>query len=89
MEEHHICRHENITCPYIEEAATKAVERVFFVLGVDVNSPSELSEFRDNLRFSASIRSAANKGTIALLGIISVFILSEFWEHILTTFKSR
>jgi len=43
-------------CPHIKEAADEAVKKVFAILGVDVDVPKEVEQFRENLRFSANMR---------------------------------
>ncbi len=66
-------------CPHAEESARKAVKMVFAILGVDVDSPKEVEEFRENLRFGASMRRAADKGWLAFVGFIAVGIGSAVW----------
>lgn len=46
-------------CPQVQQAAEDAVRKVFAILGVDVDVPKEVEEFRENLRFGASMRRAA------------------------------
>lgn len=51
-------------------AATKAAKHVFAILGVDIESPSEVEGFRENMRFAANMRRATDRWQLA---IISVF----------------
>jgi len=56
-------------CPHAEESARAAVKMVFAILGVNVDEPKEVEEFRENLRFGASMRRAADKGWLVLVGM--------------------
>lgn len=47
-------------CPQVQQAAEDAVRKVFAILGIDVDVPKEVEEFRENLRFGASMRRAAD-----------------------------
>ena len=67
------------SCPHAEESARKAVKMVFAILGVDVDSPKEVEEFRENLRFGASLRRAADKGWMAIAGAFAVGVASAVW----------
>ena len=62
------CRSQN-DCPHTEESARQAVKMVFAILGVNVDEPKEVEEFRENLRFGASMRRAADKGWLVLAGM--------------------
>lgn len=72
------CRSQN-DCPHAEESAKKAVKMVFAILGVDVDSPKEVEEFRENLRFGASMRRAADKGWMAIAGAAAIGVASAVW----------
>lgn len=64
-------------CPHVAEAADTAVKKVFAILGVDVDVPKEVEQFRENLRFGASMRRAADKGMLAIIGAIAVGVVSS------------
>ena len=66
----------------IQEAADKAVAKTFAILGVDVNDPANVEEFRQDLRFSARMRQAVDKGMIAATGAIFVAIAAALWAGI-------
>lgn len=66
-------------CPHAEESAKKAVKMVFAILGVDVDSPKEVEEFRENLRFGATLRRAADKGWMAIAGAVAIGMTSAVW----------
>lgn len=71
-------------CPHVKEAADEAVKKVFAILGVDVDVPKEVEQFRENLRFGASMRRAADKGMLAIIGAIAVGALTALWAGIVS-----
>lgn len=73
-------------CPHVKEAADEAVKKVFAILGVDVDVPKEVEQFRENLRFGASMRRAADKGMLAIVGAIAVAGLAALWAGIVSSF---
>lgn len=73
-------------CPHVKEAADEAVKKVFAILGVDVDVPKEVEQFRENLRFGASMRRAADKGVLAIVGAIAVAGLAALWAGIVSSF---
>ena len=72
------------SCPHINAAASQAVKNVFSLLGVDVDVPKEVEAFRENLRFGASMRRAADKGFLAITGAIAVAIGAALWVGVVT-----
>jgi len=73
------CR-DNESCPQSVEAANNAVYKVFAILGVDVNDPSEVEDFRRDLRVAGTIRRAVDKGLSAafvaiVLGLLAALCL--------------
>ena len=46
-------------CDLADQAAKDAVKQVFAILGVDINNPKDVEEFRMSLRFSDELRIAA------------------------------
>lgn len=64
-----------------------AVKKVFSILGVDVDVPKEVEEFRENLRFGAAMRRAANKGMLAIVGAIAIAMLASLWTGVVTQIK--
>lgn len=71
-------------CPQVQQAAEDAVRKVFAILGVDVDVPKEVEEFRENLRFGASMRRAADKGMLTIIGAIAVGALAALWAGIVS-----
>lgn len=72
-------------CPHIKEAADEAVRKVFAILGVDVDVPKDVEQFRENLRFGASMRRAADKGMLAIVGAIAVGAMAALWAGVVSS----
>ena len=72
-------------CPHVKEAADEAVKKVFAIMGVDVDVPKEVEQFREDLRFSASMRRAADKGMLAIIGAIAVGAMAALWAGIVSS----
>lgn len=71
-------------CPHASDAAELAVKKVFAILGVDIDVPKEVEEFRENLRFGATMRRAADKGIIALIGVLVTALAAAIWTGIIS-----
>ncbi len=67
------------------EAAVIAVRQAFCHLGVDVDKPSELQQFRDDLRFGGVFRNAVTRGFFAILAAVAGGIGLSVW----LAFKER
>lgn len=65
------------------EAANKAVKKVFAILGVDVNKPESVEEFRADLRFGRKLRKIADHGMLVGWGVVIAAILGALWLGIL------
>ena len=70
------CRHASTAA---EEAADEAVKKVFAILGVDIAKPSEVEEFRKDLRFGQSMRKGADKGLATMIAIVFGGIIYALW----------
>lgn len=68
-----------------QSAAEQAVKQVFAILGVNIDNPSEVEQFRELLRFVKSVKSAAGGGMTAFLGALAVilagWVVSKFYGH--------
>ena len=53
-----------------EESADKAVKKVFAILGVDINKPESVEEFREDLRFGRKLRKLADHGVFVLVALL-------------------
>lgn len=72
----------NIDCPHLESAAERAVAKVFAILGVDVNKPESVEEFREDLRFGKRLRKAAGHGTLAVVSLLAAGMVAALWSGI-------
>lgn len=57
-------------CPMADDAAERAVKKVFAILGVDIEKPESVAEFQADLRFGKSMRNVAGKGTVAFVVLV-------------------
>jgi hypothetical protein len=58
--------------PQCQEAADLAVKRVFAILGVDIDHPESVEEFREDLRFGRKMRKVVDHGFFAFVGFFVV-----------------
>lgn len=47
-----------------------AVKKVFAILGVDIDQPQQVEEFRKSLRWSDDMRRKADKGVMVVITIV-------------------
>lgn len=66
----------------IDESADKAVKKTFAILGVDIDDPGDVEDFRKDLRFSNQMRSFMDKGQIAFVSGIALAIAAALWAAI-------
>jgi len=65
-----------------EDAAKIAVKKTFAVLGVDVDNPREVEDFRRDLRWAGDWRRAQGKGAMALVTAIALGLGGAFYAGI-------
>ena len=70
--------------PTCQDAADRAVKKVFAILGVDVDKPESVEEFREDLRFGKRMRRAADHGLLALVGLVVIGIGAAVWAGIVS-----
>ena len=70
-----------------EESADKAVKKVFAILGVDVNKPESVEEFREDLRFGKKLRKLADHGVFVLVALLFTGLAWASFEGIITRIK--
>lgn len=70
------------SCPQASEVADKAVKKVFAILGVNIDDPKDVEEFREDLRFGAKMRKIADHGLLALFGVIAAGLAAAVWAGI-------
>lgn len=73
--------HED-TCRYSEQAVESAVKRVFAVMGIDVDDPKDVEEFRKDLRFGQSMRKASDKGLLVFIGSVAAAFAYALWAGV-------
>jgi len=61
------------------DLANQAVKKTFAILGVDIDKPESVEEFREDLRFGKKLRKAADHGVLAMVGFIFVAIAAATW----------
>jgi hypothetical protein len=74
---------QNLNC---QDAADRAVKKVFAILGVDIDRPESVEEFREDLRFGKKLRKIADHGTMAFVGVVAVGFASLLWIGIQSKF---
>lgn len=60
--------------PTCQDAADRAVKKVFAILGVDIDKPESVEEFREDLRFGKKMRRWADHGVLAFIAVVAVSI---------------
>ena len=65
--------------PECSEIADRAVKKTFAILGVDIDKPESVEEFRQDLRFGKRLRKIADHGTLAFFGAVAVAIVAALW----------
>lgn len=63
-------------CPAARGAAKSAVKEVFAILGVDVDKPEAVEEFRKSLRFGDDLRKTLGAGKLAIAGAVALLIFA-------------
>ena len=67
---------EAIMKEVIEQSVERAVKKTFAILGVDINDPESVEEFRQDLRFGKRMRKMADHGQLAL---VAMFFMGLGW----------
>lgn len=78
----HCSTHDSGQCPQAEESADAAVKKVFAILGVDIDNPKDVEEFRQDLRFGGRLRKASDHGFLAMVAAVFVAVLAVLWVGI-------
>ena len=77
-------KNEHCDNPTCQEAADRAVKKVFAILGVDVDKPESVEEFREYLRFGKRMLKAADHGLLAVMGVIAAAAMAAMWAGIVS-----
>lgn len=76
-------------CVFVDAAVTKAtkmaVKDVFAILGVDIDNPSQVEQFRISLRFSDSLRKLADRGMLVFAGAVALMVLGAIITGFITS----
>lgn len=81
------CNHEcwkNQSCPHADVSADTAVKKVFSILGVDIDNPKDVEQFREDLRFGGKLRKAADHGFLAFVGLLAVALGATVWAGVIS-----
>ena len=70
-----------------EDAADRAVKKVFAILGVDIHKPESVEEFREDLRFGRKLRKLADHGTLVIVGLLFTGLAWAVFEGFISRFK--
>jgi hypothetical protein len=73
--------------PECSEIADKAVKKTFAILGVNIDDPESIEEFRQDLRFGKRLRKIADHGTFAFFAAVAVAIVGAIWIGISQSIK--
>lgn len=73
--------------PECAEIADKAVKKTFAILGVNIDDPESIEEFRQDLRFGKRLRKIADHGTLAFFAAVAVAIVGALWIGISQSLK--
>ena len=82
---------QGVQCAYSErmseDAAEHAVKKVFAILGVDIERPESVEEFREDLRFGKRMRKVADHGTLAFFGVVAAAFAAAVLAGIVSNIK--
>lgn len=67
----------------IDAAVDAAVKKTFAILGVDVEKPESVEEFREDLRFGKSMRKYASHGFMAFVTVVISGFAVAAWYGII------
>jgi len=85
------CDTDTTRCAYSErmseDAAEHAVKKVFAILGVDIDRPESVEEFREDLRFGRRLRKVADHGLLAFFGVVAAAFAAAVWAGIVSNIK--
>ena len=66
-------------CDHADEAAEKAVRKTFAILGVDIDSPKEVKDFQESLRFGDKLKQLADKSLFGMLTALVTLAVGSLW----------
>jgi hypothetical protein len=75
------------TKPECAEIADRAVRKTFAILGVNIDNPESVEEFRQDLRFGKRLRKISDHGTMAFFAAVAIAIVGAIWIGIVSSIK--
>ena len=69
-------------CFFAAQAAKLAVRETFAILGVDVERPESVEDFRKDLRYSGHLRRLSDHGGKVLWGLVVAALAASTWYGI-------
>lgn len=66
----------------IEQAVDLAIKKTFAILGVDIEKPESVEEFREDLRFGRKMRKMSDHGNFVLVAGVIGGLLYALWYGI-------
>lgn len=81
--------HDPIHTELIDTAVSKAVKQTFAILGVDVDKPESVEEFREDLRFGKAMRKYASHGFLAFVGVLFAGLAGAVWYGVVHNIKGQ
>ena len=77
------------TKPECAEIADRAVRKTFAILGVNIDNPESVEEFRQDLRFGKKLRKLSDHGTMAFFAAVAIAIVGAIWIGITQAIKGE
>ena len=77
------------TKPECAEIADRAVRKTFAIIGVNIDNPESVEEFRQDLRFGKKLRKLADHGTMAFFAAVAIAIVGALWIGITQSIKGE
>lgn len=71
----------------IDAAVDKAVKKTFAILGVDVDKPESVEEFREDLRFGRAMRRYSSHGFMAFIAVVCAGVAGTLWYGLIHKIK--
>jgi len=62
----------------------RAAKLVFSIIGVNIEEPKEVEEFREDLRFGRDMRKMVGHGKLALAGAVALGMAVAVWQGIIS-----
>lgn len=77
------------SCSIADISSEAAVRKVFALLGVDIDRPESVEEFREDLRFGRKLRKAADHGLLVMFGLVVAGIAAAIWAGVMSKIRGE